>query len=81
MTPEVIQRVAGGAISALLGVFIGWGGTALTLGGRVDAIEAGQLRVELLLHTVLAARINAEPFKVDEPNSGRPHRKQRQDAP
>lgn len=58
MTPDTLQRVAGGAVAAFLGVVVGWGGTALTLGGRVDAIEAGQLRIEFLLHNVLQGRMN-----------------------
>lgn len=60
MTNDVTQRVAGGVVAALLGVVVGWGGTALTLAGRVDAIEAGQLRIELLLHSVLAAKFSIE---------------------
>lgn len=55
MTLEIGTKVAAAAVSALIGVAIGWGANALTLSGRVHAIEQGQLRIELLLHTVLKA--------------------------
>lgn len=58
MSAELLQRTAIAAIVAMAGVFVGWGGTALTLAGRVDAIEAGQLRVEIILYKVLAASLN-----------------------
>ncbi len=47
--PELQTKLLTGALSALIGCGIGWGATALTLAGRVDAIEKGQARVESLI--------------------------------
>ena len=46
MTNETVSALikAGGA--AVLGAAVGWGATALTLTGRVEAIEKGQARME-----------------------------------
>lgn len=57
MTSDTTTKIASAALSALIGCGIGWGANALTLAGRVDAIEAGQARIEVLLHTVLKAKL------------------------
>lgn len=41
---------------AVLGVALGWAGNALTLQGRVAAIEAGQARIEQQV-TLLVAQL------------------------
>ncbi len=41
------------AISGAAGLAIGWTVQALTLGGRVDAIEAGQARIETMVVQLL----------------------------
>jgi hypothetical protein len=40
-------------ITAMVGAAMGWLGTSLTLVGRVDALEAGQARIEATLIQVL----------------------------
>ena len=44
------------AAAALIGAAIGWGGNALTMGGRVEAIEKGQARIEGLIVTLIQAK-------------------------
>lgn len=50
MNPEAVLKVA---VSALLGAGIGWAANALTLSGRVDAIERGQARIEAQLDRLI----------------------------
>lgn len=49
---EQLLKVVGGAV---LGVVVGWGGSALTLSGRVAAIEASQARVEARLDQLIGS--------------------------
>lgn len=49
---ETIIKAAAGALA---GAVIGWAGTALTLVGRVSAIEASQLRTEAQIAAIAAA--------------------------
>ena len=51
MSETLVKAAAG----ALAGAVIGWAGTALTLVGRVSAIEASQLRTEAQLANIAAA--------------------------
>lgn len=44
------------AITALVGAAIGWGANALTLAGRVGAIEQGQARIESRLDQLIAIK-------------------------
>lgn len=39
--------------TTIAGALIGWGAQALTLGGRVAAIEAAQVRIEVRLDQLL----------------------------
>lgn len=48
---ETIVKAAG---TALAGAVIGWAGTALTLVGRVSAIEASQVRTEAAIANIAA---------------------------
>ena len=41
------------AAIAVLGIALGWAGNALTLQGRVAAIEAGQARIEAQVATLI----------------------------
>ena len=43
---------------AFAGIIIGWGSTALTLSGRVTAIEAGQTRIESRLDLIIVNQAN-----------------------
>ena len=47
----------------LLGAALGWGGAALTLSGRVDAIERGLLRIEAQLDRIADTRGAREAAK------------------
>lgn len=47
---EQISKVVAGTV---LGIVVGWGGSALTLSGRVSAIEAGQARIEQRLDQLI----------------------------
>lgn len=49
MRDKAVQLV----LSAVLGTGIGWAANALTLTGRVAAIEAGQSRIEQQLAVLL----------------------------
>lgn len=49
---ELGHKLVSAAASALLGVLVGWAGSALTLGGRVSAIEAGFSRIEQRLDAI-----------------------------
>lgn len=40
------EKMLHAALSVLLGAGIGWGANALTLAGRVDAIERALIRIE-----------------------------------
>lgn len=53
MSETVLKAAAG----ALAGAVIGWAGTALTLVGRVSAIEASQVRTEAAI-AAIAAKLN-----------------------
>jgi hypothetical protein len=46
MDETLVKAVAG----AVLGLVVGWGGNALTLSGRVSAIEASLVRIEARLY-------------------------------
>lgn len=50
---QTILKVGGAAV---FGAVVGWGGNALTMGGRVDAIEKGQARIETLVLTLIHAK-------------------------
>lgn len=58
MNPEAVLKVA---VSALLGAGIGWAANALTLAGRVDAIERGQARIEAQLDRLVELKTPALP--------------------
>lgn len=49
-------RIVSGVAVALLGAAVGWGANALTLVGRVDAVERGLQRIESQLERVLSQR-------------------------
>ena len=52
---ETAARLLLAAVTALGGAGVGWAAQALTLAGRVEAIERGQQRVEGLLVQLLQA--------------------------
>lgn len=56
MKDQAVKAVAG----ALVGAVIGWTGNALTLGGRVSAIEQTLIRIESRMDGRIAAQ---EPRK------------------
>jgi hypothetical protein len=43
-------------VSGVAGAAIGWSAQALTLAGRVDAIEASQARIEAMIHRLIEAK-------------------------
>lgn len=49
-------RIVTGTAVAMLGAAVGWGANALTLGGRVDAVERGLQRIESQLERMLSQR-------------------------
>ncbi len=51
-----MDAVAKAVATAVVGVLMGWTASALTLVGRVDAIEASQARIEAQLVRVLEAK-------------------------
>jgi hypothetical protein len=50
MTVALTEHAAKAIIAALLGAGLGWGANALTLSGRVAAIEAALVRIESRLY-------------------------------
>lgn len=44
--PELQHRVLTAIATGLAGAVLGWSANALTLAGRVSAIEAGMVRIE-----------------------------------
>lgn len=73
MNGDVFYKVGGAAVAAFLGIVTGWAANALTLGGRVGAIEAGQLRIELLLHSVLHAKLSTTTIQIPTTNIQAPN--------
>lgn len=53
MTTADVMKAGGGA---LVGVMLGWAGSALTLQGRVHALESGQAAIVLRLDALLLAK-------------------------
>lgn len=55
---------AGKALAAItagiVGALIGWSAQALTLAGRVNAIEASQARIEAMMHRLIEAKAAAK---------------------
>jgi hypothetical protein len=58
MTPE---KIAAAAVSALLGAGVGWAGQALTVAGRVTALEVGQSRMENKIDVLLTRQVGEVP--------------------
>lgn len=58
MNHEALMRAA---VSALLGAGIGWAANAMTLAGRVDAIERGQARIEAQIDRLIDLKTQARP--------------------
>ena len=59
MSPETAHRVTVTVLAGLLGAGVGWAAQALTLSGRVQALEAGQTRIEAMLHRLIEAKATA----------------------
>ncbi len=60
MNVALTEHAAKAIIAALLGAGLGWGANALTLSGRVAAIEAALVRIESRLY-VAPAQAQAAP--------------------
>jgi hypothetical protein len=58
---ELATRLLVAFVSVLSGVAVGWGATALTLAGRMDALEASQARLETMLQTIIKAKLLDDP--------------------
>lgn len=58
----MIEHVLKAGAAGMVGLVLGWGANSLTLGGRVDAIERGMIRIEAALYR-LPDRINETPTK------------------
>lgn len=59
MSPETAHRVTVTVLAGLLGAGVGWAAQALTLSGRVQAVEAGQARIEAMLTRLIEAKATA----------------------
>jgi hypothetical protein len=46
LSPDISQRIVTAVATGLAGAVLGWSANALTLAGRVSAIEAGMVRIE-----------------------------------
>lgn len=53
MTADALAKAV---ISAAAGTFVGWAGSALTISGRVDAMERTLQRIELRIDEAVIAR-------------------------
>lgn len=48
----MLDHLTKAGAAAMIGLVVGWGANALTMGGRVDAIERSLIRIEARLYTV-----------------------------
>lgn len=55
-TDELGAKLVSTAAVAVLGAAVGWGANALTLAGRVEAIEHGMERLEAQMSRLLSQR-------------------------
>jgi hypothetical protein len=62
MVMEHAGKLVAATVAGVVGAAIGWSAQALTLSGRVDAIEASQARIEAMMHRLIEAKA-AEPSK------------------
>jgi len=53
---EHAGKVLATIVAGVVGAAIGWSAQALTLAGRVNAIEASQARVEAMIHRLIEAK-------------------------
>jgi hypothetical protein len=53
-----MNDIAQKAVLAVIAAAIGWAGNALTLDGRVAAIERGQARLEVKMDRLLEQRVS-----------------------
>jgi hypothetical protein len=58
MNADTVLKTVG---SALVGLLLGWGANALTLSGRVTAIEATLIRIEARLYPAAVASVTPSP--------------------
>jgi hypothetical protein len=60
VNPEDLARAL---LAAAAGTFIGWAGSALTIGGRVSAIENTLARIESRIDSYVVQRTEQTPDK------------------
>lgn len=60
---DIQQKVALAVVAAVVGTVTGWAANAVALGPRVQAIEAGQARLETLLHRLIETKERANAAK------------------
>ena len=60
-TDDLGTKLLNTAVVAVLGAAVGWGANALTLAGRVEAIEHGLERLESQMGRLLSQRGAAAP--------------------
>jgi hypothetical protein len=60
---DLLEKAALALATAIIGALVGWASTALTLTGRVAAIEASLQRIEQLLYVTPANRGLPPPAK------------------
>lgn len=56
MVTEHAGKIAAAVVAGVAGAAIGWSAQALTLSGRVAAIEASQARIEAMMHRLIEAK-------------------------
>lgn len=52
--PKLVAGLVG-ILATFAGAVIGWGANSLTMTGRVAALEAGMLRIEAMVTTILTS--------------------------
>ncbi|KAI3416763.1 hypothetical protein GPALN_004244 [Globodera pallida] len=57
--PAMHEKLLQAVVSGMAGAAIGWGAQALTLTGRVSAIEQGQARIETMVQALLRQELRA----------------------
>lgn len=53
---EHAGKVMAAIVAGIVGATVGWSAQALTLAGRVSAIEASQVRIEAMIHRLIEAK-------------------------
>lgn len=75
MVNDLAHKALMGLLAAGAGGVVGWSGAALTMVGRIDAIEASMQRLDNMLTTLLMQTSHRAPPELSAPPPPPPSRK------